>query len=98
MNKAILTFVRYKYPTLRKILTRKRLINALTARKERKLILVHAKPGQGKSSLIADFIRIGKLTAVWYNLSEDDSDPILLLQRIQEPLSIIRQRQATCKI
>ena len=45
--------------------------------------------------MIADFIKIGKLTAVWYNLSEDDSDPILLLQRILEPLSIAQQRQTT---
>lgn len=95
MNKSVPIPARYKYPTLRKILTRNRLVDALTARKERKLILVHAKPGQGKSSLIADFIRIGKLTTVWYNLSEDDSDPILLLQRIQEPLSFVQQRKAT---
>ena len=74
-------------------MTRNRLIDALTARKDRKLILVHAKPGQGKSSLIAQFIKIGKLTTVWYNMSEDDSDPILFLQLIQKALSIVQQNE-----
>ncbi|MBA7528902.1 HTH-type transcriptional regulator MalT [subsurface metagenome] len=78
---------RYKAPKLRHILPRQRLLSALEDRKDRKVFLIVGKAGQGKSSLSADFLDRNHLQHTWLNLSAEEKDPKLLLQRFKEALA-----------
>jgi len=78
---------RYKAPKLRHFLSRQRLLSVLEERKDRKVFLIGGKAGQGKSSLSADFLDRNHLHYTWLNLSEEEKDPSLLLQRFREALS-----------
>jgi ATP/maltotriose-dependent transcriptional regulator MalT len=77
---------RYKAPKLRHFLPRQRLLSVLEDRKDRKVFLILGKAGQGKSSLSADFLDRNHLHYTWLNLSEDEKDSRLLLQRFMEAL------------
>ncbi len=51
-------------------------------RNGKRLILLHGKPGQGKSTLVADYLKTYSKQALWFNLDIDDSDPFLFLKRL----------------
>lgn len=77
---------RSKQPTLEKILTRTRLIDGLLERKNKRVFLIYGKAGQGKSTLIADFVRSAHVEFIWYNLSADEHDPLVLVNRLMSSL------------
>jgi LuxR family maltose regulon positive regulatory protein len=56
------------------ILPRQRLVNFLHAHLDRKLILISAPAGYGKSSLLADFAHDTDLPVCWYTLDPFDQD------------------------
>jgi len=60
-------------PPVGSILRRARLLELLSQRKDRKLILIHGKAGQGKSCLAADFLDTEGLNRLWYRC--DGNDP-----------------------
>jgi LuxR family maltose regulon positive regulatory protein len=60
-------------------------------RKGKRLILLHGKPGQGKSTLVADYLKNYNKQALWFNLDIDDSDPFLFLKRLL--VGIINQKE-----
>ncbi len=48
----------------------------------RKLILVSAPAGYGKTTLISDWIRLNKIPAAWLSLDNGDNDPAVFLSYI----------------
>ena len=67
-------------------LPRPHLIQWLEAQSERRLILVSAPPGYGKTTLIADFLRSLPRPAAWYQLETTDSDPTVFLTYLIESI------------
>ncbi|MFQ5943734.1 MAG: hypothetical protein ACE5JF_09290, partial [Anaerolineales bacterium] len=54
---------------------RPRLVDFLHENLNRKLILLSAAAGYGKTSLLVDFLKDSEITACWYALDEGDADP-----------------------
>ena len=86
MSVSLSVLDRFKKPNLKKNLTRSRLVDCLLDRKDRKVILVHGRAGQGKSSLVSEFLQTGGGSHLWYTLSGEDHDPFLLLERLEDSL------------
>lgn len=63
-----------------KLIVRKELIDKLENGKEKKLILVSAPAGYGKSTAISQWIDNGELPYVWYSLDKSDNDTTNFLQ------------------
>ena len=57
------------------LLHRRRLVDFLHEHIERKLLLVSASAGYGKTSLLIDFAHDTTLPVCWYSLDASDSDP-----------------------
>ncbi len=68
---------------------RTRLLNFLYSNTERKLILISAAPGCGKTSLLIDFAHSTDLPVCWCTLSETDQDATTLCEYL---VAAIRQR------
>ncbi|MFQ5459803.1 MAG: chorismate synthase, partial [Anaerolineae bacterium] len=78
-------------PPLRRrdLVSRPRLIEYLTDNVDRKLILVSAAAGYGKTTLVVDFIHESGIPACWYSLDEGDSDLTVFLEHL---VASLRQR------
>ncbi len=76
----------FKIPKLHNVLSRERITKLLKERSDRKLILICAKAGQGKSTIAADFLRNSKFDNIWIRLNKRDSNPSLLLDRLNKAL------------
>ncbi len=48
----------------------------------RKIIVIEAQAGQGKSTLAAQFLRHHHLRFAWYQMGPEDGDPVLLLSAL----------------
>ena len=63
-------------PPLRKVLVpRARLLKQLNRGLERRLTLISAPAGYGKSTLISEFVRQVGVPAAWLSLDKGDNDP-----------------------
>jgi len=62
------------------LVSRQRLIDLLHAGWQRKLILVSAPAGYGKTTLISGWLHETKIPSAWISLDEDDNDPIRFFQ------------------
>jgi len=62
------------------MLRRQRLLDFLHAYLDRKLLLVSASAGYGKTSLLVDFAADTELPVCWYSLDAGDKDPALFLE------------------
>jgi ATP/maltotriose-dependent transcriptional regulator MalT/DNA-binding SARP family transcriptional activator len=72
------TIVRTKIvPPRRRVglLRRPRLLDFLHENISRKLLLISAGPGYGKTSLLVDFQQDTELTTTWYSMDASDADP-----------------------
>jgi LuxR family maltose regulon positive regulatory protein len=87
-NSTIITkvLVPKKRPNL---LRRPRLVDFLHEHIERKLILVSASAGYGKTSLLTDFAHDSELPVCWYAMAPSDADPRVFLEYL---VASIRQR------
>jgi ATP/maltotriose-dependent transcriptional regulator MalT len=70
-------------PALRsETLERPRLLDWLASRIHRRVVLVLADAGFGKSTLLADFARRTRLPTLWYRLDDNDRDWLSLVHHI----------------
>ncbi len=68
------------------ILSRPRLLQFLHEYLDRKLILVSAAAGYGKTTLLVDFSHDTELPVCWYSLDESDRDPQIFLEYLLRSL------------
>lgn len=66
-------------PVQSNFLDRTRLNNLLDKWLERKLVLISAPAGFGKTSLVSHWIRQQDIPAAWFSADEDDQDPLQFL-------------------
>ena len=83
----------YIPPMRPELVPRPRLIERLNARVHRKLTLVSAPPGFGKTTLLAEWAGLCGRPVAWVSLDEGDNDParflaylIAALQRVEESI------------
>ncbi len=67
-------------------LPRPHLIEWLENQLDRRLILLSAPPGYGKTTLLADFLTASPLPAAWLQLDAADSDPNVFLACLIEAI------------
>ncbi|MDT2008933.1 protein kinase [Rhodococcus opacus] len=79
--------------TTRRLVPRRRLITALRAGRDRRLTLVHAPAGFGKSSLVAqwrdDLVEAGTAVA-WLTVDRDDNHLVWFLSHLVEAIRRVR--------
>jgi ATP/maltotriose-dependent transcriptional regulator MalT len=98
MSVSIAATDRFKKPDLKKILCRSRLRNCLLDRQDRKVVLIHGRAGQGRSSLVSEFLEKMEGLHLWYALCEEDHDPFLLLENLRDSLPGSQNEQSSpCK-
>jgi ATP/maltotriose-dependent transcriptional regulator MalT len=73
----------------RDLLHRQRLIDELSRHVDRKLILVSAPAGYGKTSLLVDYVSECDLPVCWYRIDESDADPAAFFEYL---VASLRQR------
>ncbi|MFB0535263.1 MAG: tetratricopeptide repeat protein [Anaerolineae bacterium] len=71
------------------LLHRQRLVDFIHEHIDRKLILVSASAGYGKTSLLVDFAHDADLPICWYSVDEADRDPRVFLEYL---MASIRQQ------
>ncbi len=68
------------------LLPRPRLVEFLESNAEKRLILLSAPAGYGKTTLLADFLATVSRPFAWYQLDAQDSDPTVFLTYLIESL------------
>ncbi|MBA2255455.1 MAG: AAA family ATPase, partial [Chloroflexi bacterium] len=67
------------YPHREATLSRDRLLDSLRAGSQRRLSLIVAEAGYGKTTLLADFARRNEIRCLWYKLDSTDGDWVTFL-------------------
>jgi LuxR family maltose regulon positive regulatory protein len=62
-------------PRPSRLLERERLLSKLHSWEDKKLIIIHAQAGQGKSTLVAEYVRELSAPVAWYTLDGEDESP-----------------------
>src|SRR3972149_7217756 len=57
------------------LLHRPRLVDFLHENLNRKVLLISAAPGYGKTTLLVDFLQEAELRFTWYSMDASDADP-----------------------
>ena len=86
---SILATKLYIPPPRSKLVRRTRLIERLNEGKHRKLTLVSAPAGFGKTMLVSEWIAGCKRPAAWFSMDEGDNDPIRFLNYFVSALQTI---------
>jgi LuxR family maltose regulon positive regulatory protein len=73
-------------PSLPQILSRTRLLSLLEKNKDKKLILILGQAAQGKTTLVASYVKTSKMPSAWMNLDKEDCNPLTLFQLIAQSL------------
>jgi ATP/maltotriose-dependent transcriptional regulator MalT/DNA-binding SARP family transcriptional activator len=83
-----LIYTKVHIPRTRDLLSRPRLLDYLHENIHRKLVLVCAGPGYGKTSLLVDFARDAHIPVCWYTLDRSDEDPRTFLDYLIEAVRV----------
>ena len=87
MKPSILLRTKFLVPRARPdFLPRPRLLDWLQMNSDKRLILLSAPAGYGKTTLLADFINASHRPFAWYTLDAQDSDPTVFLTYLIEAL------------
>ncbi len=86
---SILATKLYIPPPRSKLVRRTRLIERLNEGKHRKLTLISAPAGFGKTTLVSEWIAGCKRPAAWFSMDEGDNDPIRFLTYFVSALQTI---------
>ncbi len=70
------------------LLPRRRLLDFIHAQLDRKLVLISAPAGYGKTSLLADFAQDTDLPVCWYTLDAFDRDPRVFLEHLVAAIAV----------
>lgn len=62
-------------PTLPLVLKRPRLFRLLDKARKRPVTWITAPAGSGKTTLVASYLKVRRLSVLWYRLDESDADP-----------------------
>src|SRR5437763_15671043 len=89
MSTSILATKLYIPPPPPKVVQRPRLIERLNEGLHRKLTLISALAGFGKSTLVSDWLTASDSQAAWLSLDEGDSDPARFLTYLVAALQTI---------
>jgi len=85
MEGLLLLHTKFLVPRLRPDhLPRPRLLRRLDAARTKKLTLISAPPGYGKTTLLVSFAHRTSLPLVWYQLDPADNDPKVFLRYLTE--------------
>jgi LuxR family maltose regulon positive regulatory protein len=93
MTTPLLTTKLYIPPTRPEFVSRPRLIERLSEGLHRKLTLVSAPAGFGKTTLVSDWLRQLDVPIAWVSLDESDNDPVRFLTYFVAALQTIEARQ-----
>ncbi len=86
MKPSPLLHTKFMVPPVGNHLPRPHLIRWLDDQTEKRLILISAPPGYGKTTLLADFINGLRQPVAWYQLETTDSDPTVFLTYLIESI------------
>ena len=70
---------KFQAPRPANVLERERLITRLGGWDDKKLVIIHAQAGQGKSTLAAGYATSLAAPTVWYTMDAEDDDPAVFL-------------------
>ena len=71
-----------------RILDRERLLDRLMQWEDKKLVVIHAQAGQGKTTLAAAYSRSLATPSVWYTMDPEDDDPVYFLSSLGSALQL----------
>ena len=92
MKPSILLRTKFLVPRPRpELFPRPRLVEWLETNKDKRLTLLSAPAGYGKTTLLADFINASSLPFTWYTLDAQDSDPTVFLTYLIESLRSMKR-------
>lgn len=92
MKPSILLRTKFLVPRPRpELLPRPRLLEWLESNADKRLTLLSAPAGYGKTTLLADFINASSLPFAWYTLDAQDSDPTVFLTYLIESLRSMKR-------
>ncbi len=94
MSSPILATKLYIPPARPELVARPRLIERLNAGLHRKLTLISAPAGFGKTTLVSEWVAGCERPAAWLSLDEGDNDPIRFLTYLVTALETIAARQS----
>jgi LuxR family maltose regulon positive regulatory protein len=80
-------------PIRPELVSRPRLIERLSAGLHRKLTIISAPAGFGKTTLVTQWLKSAQCTSTWLSLDESDNDPIRFLVHFVAALQAIEPRQ-----
>ena len=92
MSDTLLATKFYIPPPLTSLVNRERLLNRLDEgiQQGKRLTLISAPAGYGKTTLLAEWIRQSQFAAVWLSLDEGDNDPVRFLTYLISALRKIK--------
>ncbi|WKZ37352.1 MAG: BTAD domain-containing putative transcriptional regulator [Anaerolineales bacterium] len=96
MKPSILLRTKFLVPRARPdFLPRPKLLNWLESNLDKRLTLLSAPAGYGKTTLLVDFITASSLPFAWYTLDAQDSDPTVFLTYLIESLRSMKRVPAS---
>ncbi len=81
-----MNLAKFSPPCPGRVFERDRLLNRLLAWEDKKLVIIHAQAGQGKSTLAAEYVQALGSPSVWYNLDQEDENPNLFLSLLGQTI------------
>ncbi len=76
-------------PALPEVIPRTRLLEQLDRLQQKRLIIVHAPAGQGKTTFLTQYLALRQHRVAWHNLTEEDSDPARFLSLLARAIGSI---------
>lgn len=80
-------------PNLKGTIARSRLIDLVRQAKDRKVVVLNAPAGSGKSTFVINYLQDSGIPFLWYNLDEGDSDPVTFFNLILDGVGQIAGRE-----